>query len=104
METLASKQNDILINILRLVLTIIAKSETFAVQIAEYNDSEMVSILLTILTGPKIPLVQFNTKVKHYVLLVLRQLIKFNLQVKQIVMDEKHLESLQAVRDMISLK
>lgn len=88
METLASKQNDILINILRLVLTIIAKSETFAVQIAEYNDSEMVGILLRILLGTGIPSVKFNTKVKYYVLLVLRQLIKFNLQVKQIVMDE----------------
>ncbi len=51
-DTLMSKREDILISILRLILTLIAKSETFTKAIAEKNSNQAVKALLSILLGP----------------------------------------------------
>ena len=82
LETLKSKQDEILRSILRLILSLIAKSETFAQKIAQNNDYEAVKSLLSIMLGPGLQLIQFSTEVKSYVIVILRQLIKFNSDLK----------------------
>jgi hypothetical protein len=69
---LKSKKEDILTNILRLILTLIGKSETFTKQIGEENQCESVKILLSILLGPGIRCTKFSIRVMYFVLLVLR--------------------------------
>lgn len=69
------------------MLTLIAKSETFALEMVEINKSEAVLSLLRILLGPGLPSIEFSTNTKRYVILILRQLIKFISAVNEKVME-----------------
>lgn len=57
LEALKSKQDEILRCILRLILSLIARSETFAQSIAQRNEYEVVKLLLYILLGPGLQLI-----------------------------------------------
>jgi hypothetical protein len=87
LEMLRSKREDILTNVLRLILTLIGKSEPFTKMIGEENHCESVKVLLAILLGPGLRCTKFSIRVIYFVLLVLRQLIKHSSAVKQLVMD-----------------
>lgn len=87
LEMLRSKREDILTNVIRLILTLIGKSEPFTKLIGEENHCESVKVLLGILLGPGLRCTKFSIRVIYFVLLVLRQLIKHSSAVKQLVMD-----------------
>jgi hypothetical protein len=67
MHQLNSKREDILIGVLKLVLTIVNKSEIFS-----KNIEAAVKPLLMILRGPKLPCIRFSVRVNYFVLLILR--------------------------------
>ena len=90
LHQLNSKREDIIINILKLVLTIVNKSEIFSKSI-----EVAVKPLLQILNGPKLPCTRFSERVNYFVLLILRQMIKHNPKIKEIAMDQT--DSLDAV-------
>lgn len=102
LEMLKNKQETILTSILRLILTLIGKSEAFTKTIAEENDCEFAKIILQILLGPGLRCTKFTAKVHYFVLLVLRQMIKHSPAVKQLVMNPLYVESLQAVISLVT--
>ena len=70
---LQSKREDILTNILRLILTLIGKSETFTkTLVAEESQCESAKIILKILLGPGLRCTKFTVRVHYFALLVLR--------------------------------
>ena len=84
-----------MINVLRLIQIFIAKSETFTRKITEQNNLEAVRSLLQILHGPGIRLSEYSGKVYYFVLVILRQMIKYQPQAKdEIIKDSKSLEAI----------
>ena len=84
-----------MINVLRLIQIFIAKSEFFTRKITEQNNLEAVRSLLQILHGPGIRLSEYSGKVYYFVLVILRQMIKYQPQAKdEIIKDFKSLEAI----------
>ena len=103
LEMLQSKREDILTNVLRLILTLIGKSETFTKTLVAEEESrcESARIILKILLGPGLRCTKFTVRVHYFALLVLRQMIKHSAAVKQLILDRENVGSLEAVVSLV---
>lgn len=68
LEYLTCKEEETLLNILRLLLALISKSESIGKQICQENNSEAVHSLLRIIIGPDIPMTIFSIKITFFAL------------------------------------
>jgi hypothetical protein len=84
LEYLNCKEEDALLNILRLFFALIADSEQTGKQISEENDNEAIYSLLNIIKGPNIPNTKFSTKITFFALNILRALIKYSMTPKML--------------------
>ncbi|CDW74435.1 arm repeat protein [Stylonychia lemnae] len=87
LEYLTCKEEDTLLNILKLLQALINKSETIGKQISEENNNECVHSLLRILQGPDIPMTKFSLKITFLALQILRALIQYSLNAKSLFID-----------------
>ena len=92
---LKSKKEEIITSTLRLILTLIRKSEIISKTLEPVVDH-----LLDVLLGPKLPCCQYSVRVSFFVLEVLRQMLKYNHKLKE---DKimKNLDSLQSVVELV---
>lgn len=90
LEYLTCKREIILLNVLRLILVFIVNSETFTKKITEENDQEAVKSLLDILSGPGFRNTEFSIKVSYFVLIILRQMIKYSHNAKNTILQYQH--------------
>jgi hypothetical protein len=75
LEYLTCKEEECLLNILRLLLALIANSEPISKLVCEENHNEALYSLLSILKGPAIPCTSFSLKLTFFSLTILRALI-----------------------------
>lgn len=66
LEYLTCREEDTLLNVLKLILALINKNESTGKLIAEENDHEAVTSLLSIISGPEIPGITYSLKVTFY--------------------------------------
>ena len=77
LEFLKSNKEMILLNVLRLIQIFIAGSEQYSKKIAEARDQESINSLLQILHGPGIGGKVYTTRTYYFVVIILRQLIRY---------------------------
>ena len=101
MEYLTCKEEDTLLNILRLFLALIANSESIGKQICEENNNEALTSLLRILKGPSptIPMTHFSLKITFFALTIYRALISYSINAKSLLVDDK--KALEAILTLI---
>ena len=95
LEYMTCKEEDTLLNILRLLLALIANSEPIGKLICEENDNEAIYSLLNILKGPSIPNTRFSIKITFFALTIMRALIRHSMTPKMLfVRDHAALDSI----------
>lgn len=99
LEYLTCKEEDTLLNILRLFLALIANAEPIGKQICEENDNEAIYSLLNILKGPTIPMTHFSLKITFFTLTIYRALIQYSLNAKSFLVDDK--KAMEAILNLI---
>ncbi|TNV85265.1 hypothetical protein FGO68_gene15236 [Halteria grandinella] len=79
LEYLTCKEEDCLLNILRLLLALIANSEPLSKLVCESNNSEAIHSLLSVLKGPAIPNTKFGLKITFFALAIIRALVQYSI-------------------------
>jgi len=75
LEYMRCRDEDTLLNILRLLLALIVDSDAIGRLICNENDHEAIISLLDILIGPGIPKTRFSIKITFFALTIMRALI-----------------------------